>query len=71
MSRPASDSGSFGSLSAYFGTVRNADCDHVPAPADHAPRLNGSEYGDGHLVVYDDPSGGEWINCGSPWDVRR
>ena len=71
MSREADSGATFGRLSPYFGEVRNADCDHVPAPAEHAPRLEGDTYGDGALVIFDDPGSGAWIDCGNPRSVER
>ena len=73
MPRPASENANFGMLSPYFGTVRNADCDHVPAPADHAPRLEGVEDDGAVGFRVRDPERvdeGAWIYAENPWDVE-
>jgi len=74
MPREASDENTFGALSPYFGTVRNADCDHVPAPADHAPRLGAAvDEGAVGLRVRDPErvDEGAWIHAEHPWAVRQ
>ena len=74
MSREPSATDTFGALSPLFGTVRNADCDHVPAPADHAPRLDAAEDDGAVGLRVRDPErvdDGAWIHAEHPYDVRR
>jgi len=73
--REASDGVTYGSLSEFFATVRNASCDHVPAPAGHAPRLEGLvDEGAVGLRVREqdaDPANGRWAYAENPAEVRR
>jgi len=75
MPRKADSGNTFGALSPYFGTVLNADCDHVEAPAGHAPRLESlTDDGAVGLRVREqdtDPEAGAWIHAENPTEVRR
>jgi len=46
------------------------DDEHVPAPADHAPRKH-AEYRDGWFVVVEDANSRAWVGCKSTREVNQ